>query len=349
VAVQFRFYTSGNVLISDPNNTRLGEDISLDAGWENQIDKKNTAPSTAAFVETRLLLRTAATPGTNDFAVGQQIDVDAIQIRINERMDAYFDGDMDGVAWTGQPGDSYSYASPKNWITEAKKIATDGGFLSRKVQFVPTSKTMSTSRTWPPGTTRLDAINELLHAIGWYPVMPSSDGDLVTEPIKRLSQTEPFAEYWDYNLLAPVKEQKPDDTIYNVIIVTRESGTKGIVARSSVNDREESPVSTVNLGYQKVKVITDADVDDSDAAKALADKELDEATSFERVLDIVVPPNAEVGPNRTIDLHFWTDQGYGLSGRYWVKRWSFGLTPSEVPLKLTVGRMTQFPDQETIE
>jgi hypothetical protein len=65
----------------------------------------------------------------SDIVAGDQIGIDALNIRINEQPDAYFDGDSANAGWLGTAHASQServavevFANPKNWKSGAVRI-----------------------------------------------------------------------------------------------------------------------------------------------------------------------------------------------------------------------------------
>lgn len=233
---------------------------------------------------------------------------------------------------------THNIAAGTNYRTAIVAIITAAGFDADRIDITATSRTLSKATSFPIGMSRLEAVNHLLEAIGYYTLAADRDGTLTSEPIKRLRSTHPVRTYYEWDLLKPIEERPIQTTIANVVVVKRESGSAGVIAGIAVNDDPASPTSTVNVG-EIMRVVTDAHIEDQADAEALAQQYLDEGDSYYRSLKLMVAPEPRIGVRHTIDLSYHAPSGVCYCGRYWVRQWSFGLQPATAPLDIEVGRL----------
>lgn len=263
-----------------------------------------------------------------------------------EKSEGDYEGaDLTSLLATSAFTTAYNIASGTNYVTAIKSIITGAGFESDRVQIQASSKTLPKKKTFPIGTTRLEAVNKLLDAIAYYPVWALPNGTLTSMHVQRRADIEPIDSYREWDLLEPVKLRPVPDTIANVVIVIRDSGSQGIISAKAINDDPDSPHSTVALGREIVRIERNADIDDAAAAQALADDLLEEGGSYYRSLEIAVSPNPRVNVHQTCHLRFFNEVGVHLSGRYWIRRWQIGFQPGTSRLQLEIGKVVDLSDE----
>lgn len=235
--------------------------------------------------------------------------------------------------------DTHNIAAGSNVVTAATAIVTFSG-ISR-VNFPATSRTLSDDLSLHIQSTRLDGVNDLFSAIGWYDVGTDLDGRISNAgPVLDISKTHPFRTLTEDDLRGPIAKQQTDIDIANVVEVINASATDTPMKAIARNDDPASPTSTVSVGYEiglYKSVNGDTTQDDLDA---LAARYLAEAKSYNEVIQIQIEPDPDaLTPRQTIELDF-NGAFESFSGIYWVRAAHLGFKPSQGLLTLDLNRLT---------
>lgn len=208
------------------------------------------------------------------------------------------------------------------------------------------TRTAGYQRVYPAGMTYLEQANKLCEAVAWYPLWMGLDGRLTTRTQQLLSQTTPITTLTTDDMVDEATVEPVDSgAVANIVVVTRDRGDQDPLEAIRVNDDPASETSTQQIGprvyggapYNASDAETQADVD------AIADRLIDEARSYERVVTVRVEPRFDVlGMWRTLELQVETAAGANLRGRYWINGWTVGFTPAEAAMELTLNRMVRF-------
>ena len=223
-----------------------------------------------------------------------------------------------------------SFATPRNFSACVNIIASvilliqEAGFT--RIAIPANATTFTQTKTFPPGTSRLDAINTLLGSIGYYTLWTDRIGQLVSMPYLSLMETEPSrtVRSADMDVLGTVGESPTFTRVANKITVIKNNPNDDPLIAIRRNDDPLSPSSTVSLagpdGAPVVisRVIEDGELADQAAVNAAADRFLQEASSKYNVLSVVTPPDPLFALQSVIELGINRDDGYLVAdGRWW--------------------------------
>lgn len=209
-----------------------------------------------------------------------------------------------------------------------------------KTRFEPSSRVTGYNRSYPVGTSRLEKINLLFAAIGYYEITMDLDGYLWSDPIRDVTAVEPFATWGTADFVRPIEDQPIDTSIANVVIVVRDNPGTAPLKAVRRNTKAGSPTSTVSLGREKARIEKRSDLDTQADVNALADRLLAESRSYYQTARTVTLPNpAGLIPHQTVDIV--TDgEMEPLSGRWWVRTARMGFSPRSAALECDVNRLT---------
>lgn len=255
-----------------------------------------------------------------------------------ERHDATFDvEDMTRLLAVSAYTSVDNVASSTNVGTEVGDTIAEANI---SLYTIPaTTATTTKALTFPIGTTRLEKANLLLQSIGWYHLFPQADGRLTSKPYLNLEQAEPVVTITDDMVLGPVSVQTNDQTLVNVVIVTRDDPAQAPLTAIARNDDPASPSSTVSVGFEYARIERVADLQTQTEVDALAARLLREARTYYQTATVRIWPDTNFGIHEVVDLAL-TGELAALNGRWWVRRWSLGLTPSSCYYDLELNRVT---------
>ncbi len=277
-------------------------------------------------------------------AQDQQVGLFAIAMpdgtRTRERREGTIEGrDLTGIVADAAFADAYNVAASTNYVTAA--IAILAGIGLSRVNIPPASATTAEALSFPAGSSRLEAVNRLLRAIGYYDLYADRTGVLTSQPSRALRVVDPVATWTPDDLLQPVEIKPVTTTVANVVIVVKDNPNAAPLTAVRRNDDPASPLSTVALGREVTRLASDAQLADQAAVDALADRLFDEAGSFYQVLLATVRPTLGLGLHETVDLVL-TGELASLSGRYWVRTWRLGLTPATAAVACELNRVITY-------
>jgi hypothetical protein len=251
-----------------------------------------------------------------------------------------FDGsDMTIVASDDAMTDTTNVAAGTNVVTAVLSLLTSAGITRTNIP--STSRTVSVDTSFPIGTSKLAAANQLLMNIGWYELGMDLDGRVSTPGATRdLSIMHPYSTLTVDDLLSPVEEQPTVTSIANVVIVKSDDSTVAPIKSVARNDDPSSPTSTVAIGRKIVQTftlsgkVTQADLD------AYAARQLQQGRSYYQTIKFKTwfDP-AVLRPHQVVDLNL-TGRLEPLNGRYWVRTARVGFTPDTFHPQLECNRVT---------
>lgn len=263
---------------------------------------------------------------------------------------SYFDWTaVDLLNWLVQDnfGRSFSLPGGTDAIVGIKTILSSfhGPALAVLIPGSNRSLSLRNSISWDPDKSRLEAVNDLLGAVGYRPVWADENGDLRSMELPDYN-LETAAWSWDAAsgnsvMLADGFTEDPNDTeAINYCAVIGEdprqdpnSTTPPVAVFAEYeNTRPDSPISTAGLkGRRIAKVIHDSKITDNTTAKLRARAEVQ--AGAQNFAKFQVP---------TLAWPAWADGGYPLihltySGAdegnvdaiYLVSGWSWVLAPGE--------------------
>jgi hypothetical protein len=237
----------------------------------------------------------------------------------------------------------YKIASGTN-IADAIGDALENAGITR-YRLPRSTKTTGYKRSFPTGTSNLDIVQNLTVAARWWPISAALDGVLTTSVSRLMSQSESVATFTNGDYIGEVLHKPVRGAVGNVIKVRRERSDQGtLYAIRRITD-VDSPIAIPNVGREIPYLggwIDARDAEDQDDVDAFADRLEEEARSYERTLEITVPPNPTMlGAHRVVSLDIETDDWSFLS-KHWVSAWEIGVDPQNAAMRLTLNRLVRF-------
>lgn len=160
--------------------------------------------------------------------------------------------------------DRYAVASGTNYVTAIETLL---GSVDKNV--TATTKTLTTTKEWEPGTAKQQIINDLASAINYESLSADENGAMIIKPYVL---PEDRAEEWTYadddeSLIIPGVEQTLDlFNQFNHFVLVVSNPDQAAMVATYTNDDPTSPLSTVRRG----RTITDF--------RTLEEESVDQAT-----------------------------------------------------------------------
>lgn len=166
--------------------------------------------------------------------------------------------------------DRYSIAAGTVVTTAIATLVAGYTFIA---QIVPSTLTLPAAREWPPGTSVLTILNDLLAAINYSSVTFDENGALVCKPYMTPASRTPDYVYADDASSMLTGETEQDFDLYDIpnkwLLIYSEADSAPLVG-TYTNANPLSPTSTVSRGRTIADVITESDAADAATLNALA-------------------------------------------------------------------------------
>jgi hypothetical protein len=156
-----------------------------------------------------------------------------------------------------------------------------------------------------------------------------------------LDKLQPVATLTAADIVRPISIQLTDETLTNVVIVVKDNAAEAPLTSVARNDDISSPTSTVNVGFEYVRVEQTSDAQTQTEVDRLARRLLSESRTYYQTATVAVWPDTEFGLHEVVSLQL-AGQMEDLSGLWWIRRWSLGLTPSDCFYELELNRVTSY-------
>jgi hypothetical protein len=228
------------------------------------------------------------------------------------------------------PGAPWSRATGQNVGIAMETVCNLAG-VRHAVQ--TTSLTLPKRRTWPWNATWLQIFNDLARSIGFVPAWVDRVGRVRSQRFKKLGDATVARTVSSANgdVLDTVRLEPDLTRLCNHVVVVGNDPKGTPVVATRLNDDPGSETSTVSLGTKDdpvriTRFIEDPNIDDQDAADALADRIMEQGSSvYQRVTVKTMPVlDWSIGDVATLDIV--TDTGLPVaSGRHRWERMTMGL------------------------
>lgn len=217
---------------------------------------------------------------------------------------------------------------------------------------IPSSSAVAGSRIWwKQGASKLEVVNGLLKAAGYYRIFATRTGTLTSFPSRRLSEAEPA--FTISSALGQVTGEVEIDAesggIANRVIVVSNDPQRDPIRETRINADPDSPVSTVSLmdddGNPLIltEYIEDNNISSASAAVALAERRLEEAASLMTRCLVRCLPDPRLSPHDVVQLMISRDDGTEVaSGRWWWDEWRAGFTPDQGVMSVRCYKLLPF-------
>lgn len=226
--------------------------------------------------------------------------------------------------------DRYSIAAGTLYTSAVATIAGDAGL---DVSITPSALTLPVAAEWPPGTTKLRIVNDLLAAINYESVSFDELGRLVARPYQ--SPAERAVEYTYADGAASVRlggaEQELDlFGVPNRVTLVKSEADQGPALVATVTNADPlSPTSTVSRGRTISEYIEDDDAPDLTTLQAKAARRLFEAS---QIFEAVSFETAAMPMHGNLDVLALNLPGLAVDAPYVEQTWEL---PLEVGATMT--------------
>jgi len=187
------------------------------------------------------------------------------------------------------------------------------------------SSTLGADRTWPPGTSKLTIVSNLIKGIGFRPLFFDAWGTAQVLPFVAPSDDTSGWTYAtdDASLIGPQATQTIDlFDIPNVFVRVIDVSNKTLLTSTFVNSNPDSPTSTVNRGRRIVDWAEANDASDQAALDAVARKA---AVDASQVYETVSLPTVLMPFHQDRDIVTVQHDGLGVSEDFLETSWSMDL------------------------
>lgn len=189
-------------------------------------------------------------------------------------------GELDGRDLTWYIGQqsfekTYKFKKGANFIDTVRDLIEGAGFTRHNIR--ASDRKAGRERTWPPGTSKLEIINELLTACSFYKLYADRHGVLMSKPFIKIDSAHVAGTYRSGDgayTVEPFTMTPSLDTLANYIVVLKddpEAKPNTVIKAVRKNNDPRSPTSIPNIGTI-MKVVTDGNIADQKAADEMADK-----------------------------------------------------------------------------
>jgi len=217
----------------------------------------------------------------------------------------------------------HTIAAGTNYVTAIQSILNSAGITDARI--TSTAKTLAVAIDFPLGTSKLDAVNQLLTAINYNPIYADQNGRLMCEPYEDPLFRAPQASYITGAksiIFSGVKEELDAYNIPNKVVRYLDSADRAEIISTVVNDDPENPLSTVARGRTIVDIASVNDIADQNTLDSYAARVMDRYKAYQRViLETGVMPN-----HGNMDCIYIVDKELNLSGKYIEEAWNISLT-----------------------
>ena len=209
--------------------------------------------------------------------------------------------------------------------TEAvKRIVNSVGLLN--MQIPASGAVLARDREYQAGTSKLDAINELLRECSYTSLWADAAGQLRAAPYVQPSLRQPDISYLDDGQSCIIADSEGEEldlfNIPNVFVVTSSTPDGGELSATYVNDSPLSPTSTVKRHRQIVDYREISDIAGIDELDAYVKRIAYAASSAYSTVSFDTPLIPAHGYATTLYI---TSSKLGIQGKYTETEWSMEL------------------------
>jgi hypothetical protein len=217
----------------------------------------------------------------------------------------------------------YTIAAGTEYIAAISAILTDAGIALQNI--TPSDKVLPADKDWPPGTPKLQIINNLTSAINYRAIWFDENGYAVVEPYRSLAMQASEYTYKDddESVIFPEVEQSLD--LFSVanawVLVVSEPDQPPLVS-TYTNASPTSPTSTINRGRVIVDYREYEEAADQATLNARAVRLAEEAS---QVYEHVTMETAIMPMHSHADVLTLEFSRLGISAKYGEVGWSMEL------------------------
>lgn len=210
-----------------------------------------------------------------------------------------------------------------NYATAIQSILNSAGITDARI--TSTTSTLAVAIDFPLGTSKLEAVNQLLAAINYNPIYADQNGRLVCEPYEDPLFRSPQASYITGSksiIFSGVKEELDAFNIPNKVVRYLNSADRTTLISEVTNDDPENPLSTIARGRTIVDIASVNDIADQTTLDNYTARVMDGFKAYQRVvLETATMPN-----HGNMDCIYIVDKELALSGKYIEESWNLNLS-----------------------
>ena len=217
----------------------------------------------------------------------------------------------------------YTVAKNTAYTAAVSNIVASAGIT--QIDIVSSALETATAIEFPIGTSKLEACNELLKAINYYPVYADSYGYIRSMPYKDpMERAIETAYTTDKASIVRPGAQEELDIFFapNKIIRYLENAERSYLISSATNDDPNSKLSTVSRGRTIVDIASVADVANQSALDAMVARILAESKIYQKItFETLNMPGHEYE-----DCIYVQNSELDVSGKYIQTAWEMDLS-----------------------
>ena len=204
---------------------------------------------------------------------------------------------------------SYTIAAGTRATVAARTIIQEAG--ETRINITPSDEELQSANSWPPGTTRLQIVNDLLSSINYFSLYADGNGNYRGEPYVPPGQRAPVWEFADNQEGLYLPGVGVDADYFNVpnkVILTVSNPDDALLVSIVTNEDTTSPFSYQSRGrwitdYRQEEDATSQAVLDAKAARILAESmQVTEAVSYDHAWLPIGLNDAVKFTNRRLEL-----------------------------------------------
>lgn len=221
--------------------------------------------------------------------------------------------------------DAYVVPAGTNIITECRAIATN---LGLRHDFPDSDAVTARDEPWPPLTTWLTIVNDLLRAMHWHPVYNTPTGKLTSKARQDPGSAPVDVEYYTGQeprfLLHPFNRRKDNSRFTNRLQIAIEDPARDPEVFTRQNNDLRSPIAVQVIDRVQVDRVNGDRIISADLIREIADYELSVANSRAIRGDLLTTPDPRRRPH---EVYYLNIDGYE-DGTHWkVFGWTLPLEP----------------------
>jgi hypothetical protein len=306
----------GQVFRSNKNNDKLDEltsyvlngtatlDINQPVPWTFQADI--TTPSILTpYVDCLMPILTLTYPdgSTKSGQIGLFMVMPSPQTSTALITTGKIDGR--GLEWmlsVDSVTDVYNVNSGVDYLTAVADVIATTGIT--RYSLPPSGVLTPGPFSWKHGTSKLQIVNELLAAAGYYPITSDRTGRLISWPTPDLTTVAPSVTYTSYGgqVVDAVEIQPLLDRFCNKVLVIANDAKRHIITTVLTNNNPANPTSTVALGITIMKVLQMPKAATQTQTDIMGHRLLDEGSAIYQQIKIRVLPDPLRDPREVVDM-----------------------------------------------
>jgi hypothetical protein len=236
-----------------------------------------------------------------------------------------------------------SMASGTNVIASAISDLASGGITRHNI---PASAYTSTKAVdWPPGTSRLQRVNDRLMMAGYYTLAFDRHGIATSRAYHDLATAQPAVTYTGAtgSQIVPPVEDEPDFSRFcnRVVVIGTDPAQEPIYAIRENTD-PLSAASFDNLGQWVSRTEENGEIQTQTAADSLADELIRSGVGYYRTLRIQTLPDPTRQPREVYELDLENADGVVADGKWHCSGWELTMSTKVEPMIHYLNREEKF-------